>query len=75
VPRDLALMLADGGECLSDLSVLPDQPELFGLPATVGMPRFTHRRRPWATANPKPHHDLGACSPWAAANTILARTT
>ena len=28
--RDLAVMLADGGDCLSDLAVLRDQPELFG---------------------------------------------
>jgi Transposase DDE domain group 1 len=30
VLRDLAVMLADGGDCLSDLAVLGDQPELFG---------------------------------------------
>jgi hypothetical protein len=30
VLRDLAVMLADGGDCLSDLAVLCDQPELFG---------------------------------------------
>ena len=28
--RDLAVMLADGGDCLSDLAALGDQPELFG---------------------------------------------
>jgi hypothetical protein len=28
--RDLAVMLADGGDCLSDLAVLRQQPELFG---------------------------------------------
>ena len=28
--RDLAVLLADGGDCLSDLAVLRDQPELFG---------------------------------------------
>lgn len=27
---DIAVMLADGGDCLSDLKVLRDQPELFG---------------------------------------------
>jgi hypothetical protein len=27
---DLAVMLADGGDCLSDLAALRDQPELFG---------------------------------------------
>ena len=27
---DLAVMLADGGECVSDLKVLRDQPDLFG---------------------------------------------
>jgi len=30
VLRDLAVVLADGGDCLSDLAVLCDQPELFG---------------------------------------------
>jgi hypothetical protein len=30
VLRDLAVMLADGGDCLSDLAVLRQQPELFG---------------------------------------------
>jgi hypothetical protein len=27
---DLAVLLADGGDCLSDLAVLRDQPELYG---------------------------------------------
>src|SRR5919108_3685788 len=30
VLRDLAVMLADGGGCLSDLALLRNQPELFG---------------------------------------------
>jgi hypothetical protein len=30
VLRDLAVLLADGGDCLSDLAVLRGQPELFG---------------------------------------------
>ena len=30
VLRDLAVMVADGGDCLSDLAALQDQPELFG---------------------------------------------
>lgn len=30
VVRDLAVMLADGGDCLSDLCVLRDHPDLFG---------------------------------------------
>jgi hypothetical protein len=30
VLRDLAVVLADGGDCLSDLAVLRDQPKLFG---------------------------------------------
>jgi hypothetical protein len=30
VLRDLAVILADGGDCLSDLAVLREQPELFG---------------------------------------------
>ena len=28
--RDLVVMLADGGDCVSDLATLGDQPELFG---------------------------------------------
>jgi Transposase DDE domain group 1 len=35
VLRDLAVMLADGGDCLSDLAVLRDQPALFGLVAST----------------------------------------
>jgi hypothetical protein len=34
VVRDLAVMLADGGDCLSDLGVLRDQQVLFGLVAS-----------------------------------------
>jgi hypothetical protein len=34
VVRDLALMLADGGDCLSDLRALRDQPTLFGAVAS-----------------------------------------
>jgi hypothetical protein len=30
VIRDLAVMLADGGECVSDLSAVRDQETLFG---------------------------------------------
>lgn len=30
VVRDLAVTLADGGDCLSDLCVLRDHPDLFG---------------------------------------------
>ena len=33
--RDLAVMLADGGDCLSDLAALRDQPELFGQVAST----------------------------------------
>jgi hypothetical protein len=35
VLRDLAVMLADGGDCLSDLAALRDQPELFGRVAST----------------------------------------
>jgi len=35
VLRDLAVMLADGGDCLSDLTALRDQPELFGSVAST----------------------------------------
>ena len=41
VLRDLAVLLADGGDCLSDLAVLRDQPELFGAVAST-----TRRRAP-----------------------------
>src|SRR5579862_7663600 len=34
VIRDLAVMLADGGECLSDLSAVRDQEALFGAVAS-----------------------------------------
>jgi Transposase DDE domain group 1 len=30
VLRDLAVMLADGGDCLADVGALRDQPDLFG---------------------------------------------
>ncbi len=30
VLRDLVVMIADGGDCVSDLAVLRDQPDLFG---------------------------------------------
>jgi len=30
VLTDVAVMLADGGDCLSDIAVLRDQPEVFG---------------------------------------------
>lgn len=35
VLRDLVVTLADGGDCLSDLAVLRDQPELFGQVAST----------------------------------------
>jgi hypothetical protein len=35
VLRDLAVLLADGGDCLSDLAVLRDQPGLFGRVAST----------------------------------------
>jgi hypothetical protein len=38
VLRDLAVVLADGGDCLSDLAVLRDQPELFGPVASTPPP-------------------------------------
>src|SRR5215213_6708303 len=38
VLRDLAVMLAGGGDCLSDLAVLRDQPELFGPVASTRPP-------------------------------------
>jgi hypothetical protein len=38
VLRDLAVVLADGGDCLSDLAAPRDQPELFGLVASTRPP-------------------------------------
>jgi hypothetical protein len=35
VLRDLVVMLADGGDCVSDLATLRDQPELFGAVCSV----------------------------------------
>jgi len=35
VLRDLAVTIADGGDCLTDLAVLQDQPDLFGGVATT----------------------------------------
>ena len=35
VLTDLAVMLADGGDCLSDLAALRDQPEVFGVVAST----------------------------------------
>jgi hypothetical protein len=43
VLRDLAVMLADGGDCLSDLAVLRDQPALFG-PGGLHADRLAGRR-------------------------------
>ena len=35
VLRDLVVTLADGGDCVSDLAALRDQPELFGAVAST----------------------------------------
>ena len=35
VARDLVVMLADGGDCVSDLGALRDQPEVFGAVAST----------------------------------------
>ena len=35
VLRDLLVMIADGGDCVSDLAVLRDQPDLFGTVAST----------------------------------------
>ncbi len=58
--RDLAVMLADGGDCLADLRVLRDQPALFGgvcsdatawrTLAALGPERLAAVRRARATA-------------------------
>jgi len=38
VLRDLAVSIADGGDCLSDLTVLHHQPDLFGEVASIPPP-------------------------------------
>jgi hypothetical protein len=38
VLRDLVVMLADGGDCVSDLASLRNQPELFGQVASTRPP-------------------------------------
>jgi hypothetical protein len=35
VLKDLVVMLADGDDCLSDLSAMRDQPDLFGQVAST----------------------------------------
>ena len=47
VLRDLAVMLADGGDCLSDLGALRDQPGVFGAGGVRldGLPGDRQRRR------------------------------
>jgi Transposase DDE domain group 1 len=68
VLRDLAVLLADGGDCLSDLAVLGDQPALFGPVAstptawrvverTASDPAVSAppRRRPHRPPCPPPH--------------------
>src|SRR5680860_971149 len=58
VVRDLALMLADGGDCLSDLGVLRDQVDLF-----EATPNRTSAARaaPCATL---PSHERRSGPPW-----------
>ena len=41
VLRDLAVMLADGGDCLSDLGALRDQEGLFGRVASFWKPELS----------------------------------
>ncbi len=38
VPTDGAVMLADGGEAITDLAVLRDQPDVFGAVASLPTP-------------------------------------
>ena len=45
VIRDLAVMLADGGECVSDLGAVRDQEALFGLVAS-GLGKSKVRNNP-----------------------------
>jgi hypothetical protein len=59
VLRDLVVMLADGGDCLSDLASLRDQPELFG--AVLSTP--TAWRIPASTPTPPAHPGHGGQDP------------
>ena len=68
--RDLAVMLADGGDCLADLSALRDQPSLFGdvasnatawrALATLGPQRLAAVRRARAAARARVWELTGA---------------
>jgi hypothetical protein len=57
VLRDLAVMLADGGDCLSDRAVLRDQPELFGPVASTRPPGG------WSNESPPTLTGWPGCAP------------
>jgi hypothetical protein len=65
VLRDLAVMLADGGDCLSDLAVLGDQPELFGEVASTATA--------WRVVERLAHDELGLATLRAARAHARAR--
>jgi hypothetical protein len=68
--RDLAVLLADGGDCLSDLAVLRDQPALFGpvAPTPTAPPCSAWWRRPrphgrWSNESPPTLTGWPGCAP------------
>jgi hypothetical protein len=65
VLRDLAVLLADGGDCLSDLAALRDQPELFGPVASTATA--------WRVVEHIAGNDLGLASLRAARAEARAR--
>ncbi|GAA3148819.1 hypothetical protein GCM10010530_80190 [Kribbella aluminosa] len=65
---DLAVMLSDGGEAISDLAVLRDQPDLFGPVASTAKPcrgLGQHRRDRLGSVAPSACGGSGALQPSA----------
>lgn len=65
VIRDLAVMVADGGDCLADLRAVRDQEPLFGAvgpgprhwpPRSPAWPHFRHPRTEPGAPSPADHH-------------------
>ena len=75
VIRDLAVMLADGGDCLGDIDALGDQEPLFGM-----SPRRRRRsgssigsratQRAWSACAPLTRERAGACGSSSAPQSI-----
>jgi hypothetical protein len=68
---DLAVMLSDGGEAISDLAVLRDQPDLFGPVASTAKPcrrLGQHRRDRLGSVAPSACGGLGRVPGWHGQN-------